>query len=130
MSNELLREMIINLMKSTAQYMCLRMNDGKFKTAYIESMKKCIALTQEDLSDFDLYRSNMVNRENYEAYNYQDTFWNKKTTERHYATLAARQALEIADSIYGRFITGMADTAPRKYKGKGLLLPVQEDLFK
>lgn len=117
-------------MKSTAQYMCLRMTDGKYKTAYLEAMKKCIALTQDDLSDFDLYRSQISNRENYESHNYQDSFWNKKTTERHYATTATRQALEIVDSIYGRFVTGMSDPAPRKYKGKGLLLPVQEDLFK
>lgn len=128
-SIESVSETIIMLMKSTGRYVHLRIHNQKHKDVYASALKKCIALVEANPTDFDLYRFNIMQRENYEAYEYRPSFWNKKTHERHYATMAARQALEIVDNLYGRFVTGMSDTEPRNYKGKGIILPGDEGVF-
>lgn len=127
-SPDAVAETIILLMKSTGSYVAHRIHDKKFKDIYIAAMKKCISLV-EQYDDFESYRFEISQREHYEAHEYRPTFWNKKKQERYYALMAVYQALEIVDKLYARFITGMEDTEPRAYKGKGILLPSNEGIF-
>ena len=117
------------LMKSTGRYVHLRIHDRRYKEVYANALKKCIALVEANPSNFEAYRFEIMQRENYEAFEHKATFWNKRTQERYYAIMAARQALEIVDKLYGRFVTGLSDTEPRSYKGKGILLPPDEGVF-
>ena len=126
---ESVSETIVMLMKSTGRYVHLRIHNQKYKEIYASALKKCIALVEANPSDFESYRFEIMQRENYEAYEYRPSFWNKKTHERYYATMAARQALDIVDKLHGRFITGLSDTEPRSYKGKGIILPGDEGVF-
>ena len=126
---ESVSETMVMLMKSTGRYVHFRIPDQRYKDIYVSALKKCIALVEAHPSNLEFYRFEIMQREHYEAHEHRATFWRKRTQERYYATLAARQALEIVDNLYGRFVTGMSDTEPRNYKGKGIILPGDEGVF-
>lgn len=120
MNKEVLQIMVI-LMRSTAGYMRSRLSKVEDVEAYTKVMISIISLTQIGLLSVEMLIAKIEALRDEASTLYVDSFFSKKESQRKFHYMAIDHALDIVNSVNGRFVTGLSDSAPRIYKGRGFL---------
>lgn len=121
-------DLTTTLMRSTGKYVLKRIGDQTNGDIYVAFMKKAIHIVEYNDSYDDIIKALSSHRDSVRT-TFKPTFFNNKTREQFHAYLACDHAMDIVKQLYGRFVTGLSDSEPRNYKGKGLLLPVEKESF-
>jgi hypothetical protein len=115
--NEHEHNLILTLARSTGKFVSKRIENADNKSTYIYNMKKIIALIIEAYSLESLKTLIDESKSNIDK-SYPIKFFSSYKMNRKYALYAHQHIIDIYNSIYGRFITGMSDEYSRKYKYK------------
>jgi hypothetical protein len=122
-------ELILVLLRSTAQYSYKRIPKGSKREAYAKAMTNCILVIETAAINLMQTRTNVELIKNNLHTIYPASFFNSNKAERTHYVLAVDQCLEIIDKLEARFITGAADLDPRMYRDKGLFVYSDEHVF-
>lgn len=122
-------ETMAMLMKSTGHYVYHRLGTQEGKDSYKLSMRECIKHVSSGLESVDLIRSKIEGHRSEAQHLYPAKFFNKRIEEHRCHYLAIDQALDIVNSLHGRFITGQYDLEPRGFRGKGILYYEDKSIF-
>ena len=126
---ESVSETMILLMKSTGRFVCRRIPNKAHQDIYVKTMKRCIAAVETDFNNYEVFLSHIESIDQDVDTSFKPRLFNKFSQEREYYHMACHHALDIVTKLNARFITGMADTEPRYYKGTGFYVPKDEGAF-
>ena len=121
-------DLTLILMRSTGRYVSKRIGNKLHVDIYTAFMKKAIHIVESNES-YEHTLTMLTHHKESAKGTFKPTFFNNKTRELYHAYLACDQAIDIVKQLHGRFITGLSDSEPRNYKGKGSLLPVENETF-
>lgn len=123
MSEQEVLELMLTLMRSTADYTHKRIESKDLKGAYQCAMTQCITYMKNTIYEksciftaWDRMNSVKVHINKF----YPDHWYSFNNENRKYYTMAVDQCLEIVEKLEARFVTGASDTDPRMFRGKGL----------
>lgn len=122
-------ETIVLLMKSTGSYVYHRLGTQEGKESYRLSMKECINYASSGLESIEMIKAKIEGHRSEAQHLYPTKLFNKRVEEYRCHHMAIDQALDIVNSLQGRFITGQYDLEPRGFRGKGIIYYEDKSIF-
>lgn len=107
---------ITTLVKATANYVADRIEIKKDREAYLYSIQENIKEIRDAANLHELQTALISNRSERDAMYARDKSIFDRSNQPHYYAMGCDHVLEVAQSVFTRFVTGGGDEAPRLAK--------------